>query len=75
VGDDIKLIMIRSGSAGDSEYTITIEKVNLDKDDNVSGYEVLSSIPMSNGDYETMANAIKEYVQHGGDLEYIKNII
>ena len=67
--------MIRSGAAGDSEYTITIEKVNLDKDDNVSDYEVLSSISMSNGDYETMGNAIEEHLQHGGDLQYIKNII
>ena len=80
VGDEDKLIMIRSGSEHDTEYYITIEKVLGDEPENYE-YKIIEQYLMTNGDTNTMKKALKEYLMHasklnlaneyGGTIEYL----
>ena len=67
VGDEDKLIMIRSGSEHDAEYNITIEKVLGDEPVNYE-YEIIEEHSMSNGDITTMKEAIEAYLEHANKL-------
>ena len=80
VGDEDKLIMIRSGSEHDTEYYITIEKVLGDEPENYE-YKIIEQYLMKNGDTNTMKKALEEYLMHasklnlaneyGGTIEYL----
>tara|TARA_Y100000768_G_scaffold116232_1_gene85835 strand:- start:232 stop:567 length:336 start_codon:yes stop_codon:yes gene_type:complete len=80
VGDEDKLIMIRSGSEHDTEYYITIEKVLGDEPENYE-YKIIEQYLMTNGDTNTMKKALEEYLMHasklnltneyGGTIEYL----
>jgi hypothetical protein len=80
VGDEDKLIMIRSGSEHDTEYYITIEKVLGDEPENYE-YKIIEQYLMTNGDTSTMKKALEEYLmhasklnlanEHGGTIEYL----
>ena len=80
VGDEDKLIMIRSGSENDTEYYITIEKVLGDEPENYE-YKIIEQYLMTNGDTSTMKKALEEYLMHarklnlaneyGGTIEYL----
>ena len=67
VGDEDKLIMIRSGSEHDEEYNITIEKVLGDEPVNYE-YEIIEEHSMSNGDTTTMKEALEAYLEHANKL-------
>ena len=68
VGDEDRLIMLRSGSPSDKEYNITIEKVSADPDDEDNkNYDVLDEFSMENKDKETMKKAIESFLKNGGD--------
>jgi len=68
IGDEDELIMLRSGSPSDKEYTITIEKVSADPDDEDNkNYDVLDQFSMENKDKETMKKAIESFLKNGGD--------
>ena len=69
LGDDQKLIILRSGSAGDEDYTITLEKVVLDEDGDPDDYEQLGYYDNS---IESVESAIQDYLANDGligDLE------
>ena len=66
LGDDEKLILLRSGSAGDTDYTITLERVILDDDGDPEGYEQVGYYDSSLGSVES---AIREYLDNDGDIE------
>lgn len=80
VGDEDKLIMIRSGSEHDTEYYITIEKVLGDEPENYE-YKIIEQYLMTNGDTSTMKKALEVYLMHasklnlaneyGGTIEYL----
>ena len=67
VGDEDKLIMIRTGSEHDTEYYITIEKILGEEDD---GYEyvIIGEYSMTNGDTSTMNEALEAYLGHASKL-------
>ena len=67
VGDEDKLIMIRSGSEHDTEYYITIEKVLGDEPENYE-YKIIEQYLMKNGDTNTMKKALEEYLMHASKL-------
>ena len=67
VGDEDKLIMIRSGSEHDTEYYITIEKVLGDEPENYE-YKIIEQYLMRNGDTNTMKKALEEYLMHASKL-------
>tara|TARA_B100001121_G_C18202401_1_gene395323 strand:- start:151 stop:498 length:348 start_codon:yes stop_codon:yes gene_type:complete len=67
VGDEDKLIMIRSGSEHDTEYNITIEKVLGDEPVNYE-YEIIEELSMSNGDTSAMKEALEAYLEHANKL-------
>ena len=67
VGDEDKLIMIRSGSENDTEYYITIEKVLGDEPENYE-YKIIEQYLMRNGDTNTMKKALEEYLMHASKL-------
>ena len=67
VGDEDKLIMIRSGSEHDEEYNITIEKVLGDEPVNYE-YEIIEELSMSNGDTSAMKEALEAYLEHANKL-------
>ena len=67
VGDEDKLIMIRSGSENDTEYYITIEKVLGDEPENYE-YKIIEQYLMTNGDTNTMKKALEEYLLHASKL-------
>ena len=67
VGDEDKLIMIRSGSENDTEYYITIEKVLGDEPENYE-YKIIEQYLMKNGDTNTMKKALEEYLMHASKL-------
>ncbi len=71
VGDgdtDGDIIMLRTGSPSDKEYTITIEKVSADPDDEDNkNYDVLDQFSMENKDKNTMKEAIESFLKNGGD--------
>ena len=63
IGDEDKLIMLRTGSPSDKEYTITIEKVSADPDDEDNkNYDVLEQFSMENKDKNTMKEAIEYFI-------------
>ena len=80
VGDEDKLIMIRSGSENDSEYHITIEKVLGDEPEDYE-YEIIEQYSMINDDTSTMKKTLEAYLGHanklnlaneyGGTIEYL----
>jgi hypothetical protein len=70
LGDDQKLIILRSGSAGDEEYTITLEKVMLDEDGDPEDYEQISYYESS---LDAVASAIRDYLENDGKIEDIEN--
>ena len=67
VGNEDKLIMIRSGSEHDEEYNITIEKVLGDEPVNYE-YEIIEELSMSNGDTSAMKEALEAYLEHANKL-------
>ena len=68
IGDEDKLIMIRSGGPSDKEYYITIEKVSADPDDEDNkSYDILDQFSMTKKDKETMKKAIESFLKNGGD--------
>ena len=67
VGDEDKLIMIRSGSEHDTEYYITIEKVLGDEPENYE-YKIIEQYLMTNGDTSTMKKALEVYLMHANKL-------
>jgi len=70
LGDDQKLIILRSGSAGDEEYTITLEKVILDEDGDPEDYEQISYYDSS---FDAVGSAIRDYLANDGKIEDIEN--
>ena len=52
VGDEAKLIMIRTGSEHDTEYYITIEKVLGDEPEDYE-YEIIEQFSMKNDDFSS----------------------
>ena len=74
VGDEDRLIMLRSGSPSDKEYNITVEEVSPDEDDEDNkNYEALDQFSMKNKDKKTMKKAIESYLKNGGSFEYLKH--
>ena len=74
VGDEDRLIMLRSGSPSDKEYNITVEKVSPDEDDEDNkNYDILDQFSMKNKDKKTMKKAIESYLKNGGSFEYLKH--
>ena len=74
VGDEDRLIMLRSGSPSDKEYNITVEKVSPDEDDEDNkNYEALDQFSMKNKDKKTMKKAIESYLKNGGSFEFLKH--
>ena len=74
VGDEDRLIMLRSGSPSDKEYNITVEEVSPDEDDEDNkNYDILDQFSMKNKDKKTMKKAIESYLKNGGSLEYLKH--
>ena len=74
VGDEDRLIMLRSGSPSDKEYNITVEEVSPDEDDEDNkNYDILDQFSMKNKDKETMKKAIESYLKNGGSFEYLKH--
>ena len=74
VGDEDRLIMLRSGSPSDKEYNITVEEVSPDEDDEDNkNYDILDQFSMKNKDKETMKKAIESYLINGGSFEYLKH--
>ena len=68
IGDEDELIMLRTGAPSDKEYTITIEKVSADPDDEDNkNYDVLDQFSMVNKDKNTMKEAIESFLKNGGD--------
>ena len=80
VGDEAKLIMIRTGSEHDTECYITIEKVLGDEPEDYE-YEIIEQFSMKNDDTSTMKKAIEAYLGHatklnlaneyGGTIKYL----
>ena len=66
LGDDQKLILLRSGSAGDDVYTITLERVILDEDDDPEDYEQIGYYDSS---LESIESAINDYLENDGAIE------
>ena len=74
VGDEDRLIMLRSGSPSDKEYNITVEEVSPDEDDEDNkNYEALDQFSRKNKDKKTMKKAIESYLKNGGSFEYLKH--
>ena len=74
VGDEDRLIMLRSGSPSDKEYNITVEKVSPDEDDEDNkNYDILDQFSMKNKDKKTMKKAIESYLKNGGSFEFLKH--
>ena len=74
VGDEDRLIMLRSGSPSDKEYNITVEEVSPDEDDEDNkNYDILDQFSMKNKDKKTMKKAIESYLKNGGSFEYLKH--
>ena len=75
IGDEDKLIMLRTGSPSDNEYTITIEKVSADPDDeDDKNYDILDQFSMENKDKETMKKAIESFLKKWWRPELSLNI-
>ena len=70
LGDDQKLILLRSGSAGDADYSITLERVILDDDGDPEDYEQLSYYDSS---LESLESAINDYLENDGTMEDLIN--
>ena len=70
LGDDQKLILLRSGGAGDAEYTITLERVLLDEDGDPEEYEQVGYYDNS---LVSVASAIKDYLENQGSMEDLTN--
>ena len=71
VGNEDRLIMIRSGAEGDEHYEITIERVKgmgVDR-----SYEVLNTISMEKNKSDIMKQAIEIYLENGGSIEFLKH--
>ena len=71
VGNEDRLIMIRSGAEGDEHYEITIERVKgmgVDR-----SYEVLNTISMEKNKSDIMKQAIETYLENGGSMEFLKH--
>lgn len=71
VGNEDKLIMIRSGAEDDEYYEITIEKVKGEGVDR--SYEVLNTIAMEKNKTDIMKQAIETYLENGGSMEFLKH--
>ena len=71
VGNEDKLIMIRSGAEDDEYYEITIEKVKGEGADR--SYEVLNTIAMEKNKTDIMKEAIETYLENGGSMEFLKH--
>ena len=71
VGNEDKLIMIRSGAEDDEYYEITIEKVKGEGVDR--SYEVLNTIAMEKNKTDIMKEAIETYLENGGSMEFLKH--
>ena len=66
LGDDQKLVLLCSGSAGDDDYTITLERVILDEEGDPEGYEQIGYYDSS---LESIDSAIKDYLENDGAIE------
>ena len=71
VGNEDRLIMIRSGAEGDEHYEITIERVKGKGVDR--SYEVLNTISMEKNKSDIMKQAIEIYLENGGSIEFLKH--
>ena len=71
VGNEDRLIMIRSGAEGDEHYEITIERVKGEGVDR--SYEVLNTISMEKNKSDIMKQAIEIYLENGGSIEFLKH--
>ena len=71
VGNEDRLIMIRSGAEGDEHYEITIERVKGEGVDR--SYEVLNTISMEKNKSDIMKQAIEVYLENGGSIEFLKH--
>jgi len=71
VGNEDRLIMIRSGAEDDEYYEITIEKVKGEGVDR--SYEVLNTIAMEKNKTDIMKQAIETYLENGGSMEFLKH--
>lgn len=67
VGDEDKLIMIRSGSENDAEYYITIEQVLGDEPEDYE-YKIIEQFLMKNDDTDTMKTALESYLEQASKL-------
>lgn len=72
LGDDQKLILLRSGSAGDDDYTITLERVLLDEDGDPEDYEQVGYYDSS---LESINSAISDYLENDGAIEDLFNTL
>lgn len=72
LGDDQKLILLRSGSAGDDDYTITLERVLLDEDGDPEDYE---QVGYYDGSLESIESAISDYLENDGAIEDLVNAL
>jgi len=70
LGDDEKLILLRSGGAGDTDYTITLERVLLDENGDPEDYEQVGYYDNS---LESVASAIEDYLENQGSMEDLTN--
>lgn len=70
LGDDQKLILLRSGSAGDADYTITLERVILDDDGDAEDYE---QVGYYDSGLESLESAIRDYLENDGAIEDLVN--
>ena len=71
VGNEDRLIMIRSGAEGDEHYEITIERVKGEGVDR--SYEVLNTISMEKNNSDIMKQAIEIYLENNGSIEFLKH--
>ena len=75
IGDEDELIMLRSGSPSDKEYTITIEKVSADPDDEDNkNYDILDQFSMENKDKKTISNYLyRQLCYHFEGFDHLKS--
>lgn len=66
LGDEQKLVLLCSGSAGDDDYTITLERVILDEEGEPEDYEQTGYYDSS---LESIDSAIKDYLEKDGAIE------
>lgn len=72
LGEDQKVILLRSGIAGDDDYTITLERVTLDQDGDPEDYE---QVGYYDSCLESIESAIREYLENDGALEDLVNAL